>query len=159
MPVMLLDDSEPIACYGIDSLRVLYATIPRVYQTAVSLPYAPLREFQVRVKNLPTTAKAERLVVQRIGQVVFRSGLMDYWQGIVRSPASQIPHSCELLTSSRWKDSSSNAERLDVHNGLLLSTLWDAAFDHGLVTFDDEGRPKFARHLSEATRHEPRWRS
>ncbi len=29
---------------------------------------------------------------------------------------------------------------MNVCNGLLLSSLWDAAFDAGLVTFDDEGR-------------------
>jgi endonuclease YncB( thermonuclease family) len=29
-----------------------------------------------------------------------------------------------------------DAERLNAHNGLLLSALWDAAFDCGLVIFD-----------------------
>ena len=29
-----------------------------------------------------------------------------------------------------------------MHNGLLLSALWDAAFDRGLVTFDDAGNPR-----------------
>ncbi len=32
-----------------------------------------------------------------------------------------------------------DALRLDVHNGLLLSALWDAAFDSGLVSFADDG--------------------
>ena len=41
-----------------------------------------------------------------------------------------------------------DGERLDVHNGLLLSALWDAAFDRGLVTFDDEGRPVFSSSLT-----------
>ena len=31
------------------------------------------------------------------------------------------------------------SQRLDVHNGLLLSALWDAAFDRGLISFADEG--------------------
>jgi hypothetical protein len=31
--------------------------------------------------------------------------------------------------------------RLDVNNGLLLSALSDAAFDKGLLSFDDAGRP------------------
>ena len=146
-----------LARYSFDSLRVLYATISRVYQLAVSLPDAPLREFQVKVKDLPKTTEAERLVVQRIGQDVFRSGLMDYWQG--RCPLTGITDPALLRASHiiPWKDSSSDAERLDVHNGLLLSALWDAAFDRGLVTFDDEGRPKFASDLSDAARHELRW--
>ena len=31
-----------------------------------------------------------------------------------------------------------DALRLDVHNGLLLSALWDAAFDAGLISFADD---------------------
>ncbi|NDG48675.1 MAG: HNH endonuclease, partial [Rhodospirillales bacterium] len=47
-----------------------------------------------------------------------------------------------------WARCDTDAERLDVHNGLLLSALWDAAFDRGLVTFDDDGSPSFASGLS-----------
>jgi putative restriction endonuclease len=36
---------------------------------------------------------------------------------------------------SREKDE----QRLDVHNGLLLSALWDAAFDSGLISFSADG--------------------
>jgi hypothetical protein len=48
---------------------------------------------------------------------------------------------------------------LDVYSGLLLSALWDAAFDRGLVTFDDDGRPVFSANLSEIARAELRWHS
>lgn len=30
-----------------------------------------------------------------------------------------------------------------MHNGLLLSALWNAAFDQGLVTFDDQASRSF----------------
>jgi len=30
-----------------------------------------------------------------------------------------------------WAACASDAERLDVHNSLLLSSFWDAAFDRG----------------------------
>jgi len=58
-----------------------------------------------------------------------------------------------------WSECDSDAERLDVHNGLLLSALWDAAFDRALVTFDDEGEPEFSPCLSEQARAELRWSS
>ncbi len=51
-----------------------------------------------------------------------------------------------------WKDCETDAERLNTHNGLLLSALWDAAFDRGLVSFDDEGQPLYARTLSQLAR-------
>ena len=84
---------------------------------------------------------------------------MDYWQG--RCPLTGISDP-ELLRASHiiaWKDCGSDTERLDVHNGLLLSALWDAAFDRGLVTFDGEGYPEFSVTLSEEARAELRWRA
>lgn len=142
-----------------DSLGALYGTLRRVYELTISLPDAPLREFETQVADLPRTTEVERLVVQRIGQDIFRAGLMDYWQGCCPLTGISDP---ALLRASHiipWADCESDAERLDVHNGLLLSALWDAAFDRALVTFDDEGRPEFAPSLSEHARAELRWHS
>jgi HNH endonuclease len=143
--------------YAFDTLGGLYDVLPRIYQLAASLPDAPLLEFQAKVRNLPTTTEAERMVVQRVGQEIFRSGLIDYWQG--RCPLTGISDTALLRASHivPWRDCTSDAERLDVHNGLLLSALWDAAFDRGLVTFDDDGRPQFSLSLSAVARAELRW--
>jgi hypothetical protein len=148
-----------IARYAFDTLGKLYAVLPRIYQLAASLPDAPLREFEAKVKYLPNSTETERLVVQRIGQDIFRAGLMEYWQG--RCSLTGITDTALLRASHivPWKDSASDAERLDVHNGLLLSALWDAAFDRGLVTFDDDGRPQLSPALRDAARAELRWHS
>lgn len=146
-----------LARYSFVSLTELYSVLPRVYQLAASLPDAPLREFQEKSKDLPRTTEAERLVVQRVGQQVFRDGLIDYWQG--RCPLTGISDTALLRASHiiPWKDCPSDAERLDVHNGLLLSALWDAAFDRGLVTFDDGGCPICSSVLSASAVDELRW--
>jgi hypothetical protein len=47
-----------------------------------------------------------------------------------------------------WSDCN-DEQRLDVHNGLLLSALWDAAFDQGLVSFGDDGKPCVSPSLGE----------
>jgi hypothetical protein len=141
------------ARYAFDTLGALYAVLHRVYALGVSLPDAPLRAFQVKVKDLPRTTEVERLVVQRIGQDIFRASLMDYWQG--RCPLTGIADP-DLLRASHiipWSECESDAQRLDVHNGLLLSALWDAAFDEGLVSFDDDGRPLASPELSDTARH------
>ena len=41
-------------------------------------------------------------------------------------------------------------DRLDVHNGVLLSALWDAAFDKGLVSFDGGGKPLASRNVTKS---------
>ena len=104
-----------------------------------------------RPPGLPRTTEAERLVVQRIGQNVFRDALMDYWGG--RCPLTGITEPALLRASHivPWADCN-DAQRLDVHNGLLLSALWDAAFDQGLVSFADDGTPLASPKLSEIAR-------
>jgi hypothetical protein len=146
-----------LARFVFDDLSLLYAAVSRVCQLAASLPDAPLQEFLSKVRGLPQSTEIERLVVQRVGQDIFRASLMDYWQG--RCPLTGITDPALLHASHiiPWKDCETDAERLNVHNGLLLSALWDAAFDRGLVTFDDSGCPEFSTTLSDAARAELRW--
>lgn len=118
----------------------------RSFRSAL-VPDAPLQEFLHRTKDMPQTTEAERLVVQRVGQNIFRDRLINYWQS--KCPLTGITDRALLRASHiiPWKDCSSDAERLDVHNGFLLSALWDAAFDRGLITFDDSGWPSPAQYL------------
>ncbi|OCP37071.1 HNH endonuclease [Ensifer sp. LC163] len=146
-----------LARFRFADLVMLYAAMPRVYELAVSLPDAPLQEFLHQTKGLRKTTEAERLVVQRVGQNIFRERLMAYWQG--RCPLTGIADEALLRAShiKPWKDCDSDAERLDVHNGLLLSALWDAAFDSGLASFDDAGKPLFSPSLGPDARALLRW--
>jgi hypothetical protein len=133
------------------TLSELHAALDRVYKLAVSLPDAPLERFRAKTKGLPQTTEAERLVVQRVGQDIFRDALMDYWGG--RCPLTRITEPALLRASHivPWAECS-DEQRLDVHNGLLLSALWDAAFDKGLVSFTDDGAALVNSQLSELTR-------
>ena len=146
-----------LARYAFAMLGELYTTLPKIYGLGLTLPEGPLEDFRVATDGLPKTTEAERLVVQRIGQDIFRDRLMTYWQG--RCPLTGITDPALLRASHivPWKDCPDDAERLNIHNGLLLSGLWDAAFDNGLVTFDDDGEPALSPDLSEPARSELRW--
>ena len=146
------------ARYVFNTLTELYSVLPKVYGLALTLPEGPLEDFRAAVRDLPRTTEAERLVVQRVGQDIFRDRLMTYWQG--RCPLTGITDPALLRASHivPWKDCPDDAERLNVHNGLLLSALWDAAFDRRLVTFDDDGRPMLSGVLSARAKSELRWR-
>ncbi|MET0436250.1 MAG: HNH endonuclease [Devosia sp.] len=144
--------SPGLACFSFEDLAALYALMPRVYELSLSLPDAPLQEFVHQTSGLPTATEAERLLAQRVGQNIFRDRLMVYWRE--RCPLTGISDKSLLRAShiKPWKDCESDAERLDVHNGFLLSSLWDAAFDGGLVSFNDAGEPLFSHILSETAR-------
>jgi hypothetical protein len=140
-----------LTTFILDTTAQLHAALDRVYKLAVSLPDAPLTQFLTKTARLPQTTEAERLVVQRIGQDIFRAALMDYWGG--RCPLTGIAEPALLRASHivPWADCG-DEQRLDVHNGLLLSALWDAAFDKGLVSFSDDGTPILSRRLTNAAR-------
>jgi putative restriction endonuclease len=96
--------------------------------------------------NASPTEKVD-LVKARIGQGAFRQKLLTHWQGCAVTGYKELT----LLVASHIKPwrSSSNAERLDPLNGLLLLPNLDRAFDRGLVTFDEDGTLNVSPLLSE----------
>lgn len=145
------------ARFDFASLRELYEILPRVYQLGISLPDGPLRHFQKQTQNLPKETEVERSVIQRVGQGIFRESLLEYWNGCC--PLTQIREPALLRASHilPWSSCANDAERLSVHNGILLSALWDAAFDQGLVSFQDNGVPLFSECLGGSARSHLHW--
>ena len=156
---MRANPTSGAARFVFDDLNELYQAIKRAHQLGASLPTAPLEEFRRRTRGLPARTEAERKVIQRIGQDIFRERLLEYWQG--RCPLTGIGTPALLRASHirPWAQCESDEQRLDVHNGLLLSGLWDAAFDAGLVTFDDDGRPLFSPALDDAAKKHLTWQA
>jgi hypothetical protein len=112
-----------LATFMLTNLTDLHAALDRVYKLSMSLPEAPLARFKAKTANLPRTTEAERIVI----------------------------HASARKSSVPWADCT-DAQRLDVHNGLLLSALWDAAFDRALISFADDGTVLASPRLSETAR-------
>jgi hypothetical protein len=139
---MLFDEVKGYARLHRILLRV--AAISRV------LHQDGLRVFVATTLTPPNGTEAIREAVQRVGQDIFRRTLIDYWGGRCAVTGLEL---IELLRASHikpWADCESDAERLDVFNGLLLAPHLDALFDNGWVTFSDEGElvlsPKLQKH-------------
>jgi hypothetical protein len=118
----------------------LHRFVRRAFQLSRTLPDALLHRFERQIATLPRATEAERLVILRVGQNLFREGLIEYWQG--RCAITDLAVT-ELLRASHikpWASCESDAERLDVFNGLLLAPSLDAAFDAGYITVLDDGR-------------------
>lgn len=145
----------PIGAVGartVADLPALHRLLRRAFQLSRTLPDELLHSFRKRASGLPTTTEVERLVVQRIGQDIFREGLLNLWEGRCAVTGLAVP---ELLRASHirpWADCDTDAERLDVYNGILLAPHLDASFDGGLVTFDDTGLLVVSDALDDAAR-------
>ena len=104
-------------------------------------------QFRNATLDLPRTTEAERLVVQRVGQDLFRQALLDYWQGRCCVTGLAFPALLRASHIKPWASCSTDEERLDVFNGLLLAPQLDALFDGGWITFSDAGTIKISTEL------------
>ncbi len=141
-----------VAGRSVVDIAALHRLARRALQLSRTLPNELLHVFQAQTVALPTSTEAERLVVQRVGQDIFRSGLIEYWEGRCAITGLTI---VELLRASHikpWADCDSDAERLDVFNGVLLAPHLDAAFDRGFITIGDDGVVVVSGALGEADR-------
>lgn len=141
-----------VAALGANGLSTLHRIIRRAFQLARALPDEPLQAFLARTASLPRTTEAERLVVQRVGQEVFRDRLLDYWESRCAITGLAVPALLRASHIKPWADCESDAERLDVFNGLLLAPHLDAAFDRGFITVSEEGEVMVAGTLDQGAR-------
>jgi putative restriction endonuclease len=142
-----------VAARIVTSLPELHRLVRRAFQLSKTLPHELLHTFEKQTSTLPRTTEAERLVVQRVGQDIFRAGLIEYWEGRCAITGLDVP---ELLRASHikpWAHCMSDAERLDVFNGLLLASHLDAAFDCGYITVADDGAVVVSDELGDSARH------
>lgn len=96
-------------------------------------------------KSISKTEK-ESIIVSRIGQGDFRKRLIQYWHGCSISRFRKY----DILVASHikpWRDST-NEERLDTFNGLLLLPNYDKLFDKGYISFDFDGKIIFSKFIS-----------
>lgn len=124
---------------GALDMAALHHLLRRAFQLSRTLPDELLHAFEKKIAIMPRSTEAERLVVQRVGQDIFRAGLVEYWEGRCAITGLAVP---ELLRASHiqpWADCVTDAERLDVFNGFLLAPQLDAAFDQGFITVADNG--------------------
>ncbi|MFV8520898.1 HNH endonuclease [Bacillus sp. SBS7] len=97
-----------------------------------------------------TETEKEQVIKSRIGQSTFKKTLLE------------IEKKCGLcgvtdqrfLVASHIKpwSQSNHQERLDVNNGLLLCLNYDALFDKGFISFDEDGAILIFESLDEATK-------
>lgn len=103
-------------------------------------------ELEQTIVDISTTER-DQIVKARVGQDIFRKCLIELRGG--ECEVSGLNDSMLLRAShiKPWAKCDAH-ERLDPENGILLSSLWDAAFDAGLATFNKSGEALLSASLS-----------
>lgn len=87
----------------------------------------------------PNKTERQGLITSRVGQGAYRKRIIHRWE---YKCAVTGYDKLDILIASHivpWSESNDN-ERLDVHNGVLLSPTYDALFDKHLITFEYNGK-------------------
>jgi len=144
-----MNKNNPI-CYGLEFMSETHEAAAKLLRLLTSELEEPtvfdeISEFE---DALLATDSNERdaIVKARLGQGPWRAKLDKLW-GTCALTGCDIR---DILRGSHikpWKKSS-NEEKLDARNGLLLRADVDALFDRGLITFLEDGSIKVSAHLT-----------
>lgn len=149
----LLDNASGGAVL-VSGVEQLYAVLQHASAVARTMPNRIADQFRTKTQSMPRSTEAERMVVQRVGQDLFRSALLDFWRGRCCVTGLAVPSLLRASHIKPWAKCASDNERLDVFNGLLLAPHIDALFDGGWVSFSDQGDLLVSKELSSAARHQ-----
>jgi hypothetical protein len=93
----------------------------------------------VRLKyDTPGVTERKGLVTSRVGQGAYRKRIIHRWE--YKCAVTGFDKLDVLIASHivPWAEST-DPERLDIHNGILLSPTYDALFDRHLISFENNG--------------------
>ena len=125
----------------------------RLFRVSDSGEFEILPKEGIRVRRQPKSGSTEAVANVKIrrGQEYFRDAVLNNFGG--RCGVSGLAVRELLIASHILPWGTHVAERLNVRNGLCLSRLHDAAFDRGLMAFDDKFRlllsPRLKAELSQ----------
>lgn len=135
------------AAFALLSEAALARFLRRAASLSQALPNQAVAAFEQQVESalaeLPSAAahntEVLRMVRQRVGQQAYRQAMLNYWGGACAVTGLALPQALRASHAKPWADCETDAERLDVFNGFLLSANLDALFDQFLISFDATG--------------------
>ena len=94
-------------------------------------------EHDIRKDSKIPDTQREAIILARVGQGKFRANVQSVERACRVTKVERLEHLVASHTKP-WRDST-NEERLDGENGLLLTPTIDHLFDKGFISFEDKG--------------------
>jgi len=112
------------------------AVVPKLDLFAHSIASEPMLDIN---STRPNVTERKGLVTSRVGQGMYRKRIIHRWEyqcAVTGFDKLDVLIASHILP---WAEAS-DEQRLDVHNGLLLSPAYDALFDRHLISFENNGK-------------------
>jgi len=149
------------ATFVLSSEALLAQWLRRAAALSQALPNQAVIAFEQQVQtqlaelapNDVRNTEVQRMVRQRVGQDRYRQAMLSYWGGACAVTGLTLQPVLRASHAKPWADCATDAERLDVFNGFLLSAHLDALFDQFLISFADDGHLLISHRVSLQDRH------
>ena len=140
----------------LSSEAMLAQWLRRAAALSQALPNQSVMVFEQQVQSdlaqMPPLAaqstEVQRMVRQRVGQQAYRQAMLDYWGAACAVTGLALVQALRASHAKPWAQCDTDAERLDVHNGFLLSANLDVLFDKFLISFSAEGDLLMSEHIA-----------
>ena len=147
---------NPVQGFVLPTEAALAQWLRRAAALSQSLPNQAVVAFEAQLQSelaaMPESAAQNtevlRMVRQRVGQQAYRHAMLDYWGGACAVTGLALPQALRASHAKPWAECASDAERLDVFNGFLLSANLDVLFDNFLVSFSNAGELLVAKAIT-----------
>ena len=147
---------NPVQGFVLPTEALLAQWLRRAAALSQSLPNQAVVAFEAQLQSelaaMPESAAQNtevlRMVRQRVGQQAYRHAMLDYWGGACAVTGLALPQALRASHAKPWAECASDAERLDVFNGFLLSANLDVLFDSFLVSFSNAGELLVAKAIT-----------
>lgn len=138
---------NPAWGFALPTEAALAQWLRRAAALSQALPNQTVLAFEAQLQSelfaMPVAAaqntEVQSMVRQRVGQQFYRQAMLNYWGGACAVTGLALPQALRASHAKPWAECASDAERLDVFNGFLLSANLDVLFDSFLVSFSDTG--------------------
>jgi hypothetical protein len=141
------DNGSGLIHYGIPFGAATESALLRLIETLAAAE-RPSGQAMTRVPEFTVTeTESDILATARRGQGRFRADLLNFWRGQCAVTDVSMPESLRASQIKPWQHST-DRERLDVFNGLLLAVHLDALFDRSLVSFGESGELLVSKRVS-----------
>lgn len=126
------------------------SNITEIEDEQLELAISPVVQVE-RNTLIPLLAEAESEAKTKIrmGEQKFRENLMPLWEHQCTLCGIELPALLKASPSKPWKDST-DSERVDPYNGVLLCCNHDALYKKGFIAFDGQGRLHISSQIPEA---------
>jgi len=130
------------------------ATLSQALPNQVGMAFEQQVQAELSAMAPPAAQNTEvlRMVRQRVGQQAYRQAMLDYWGGACALTGLALPQALRASHAKPWAECTTDAERLDVYNGFLLSANLDALFDNFLISFTDAGELLVSNQITQPDR-------